>query len=65
MRVQLAGVAKHHGAKTILDGVTLTVGVRSTVVVVSHDRRFLEAIEPTREIRLVSGRAHDAHLSDY
>ncbi|HSC90166.1 MAG TPA: ABC-F family ATP-binding cassette domain-containing protein [Gaiellaceae bacterium] len=31
MRVQLAGVGRHHGARTILDGVTLTVSARSRI----------------------------------
>jgi ATPase subunit of ABC transporter with duplicated ATPase domains len=29
MRVQLAGVARHHGARTVLDQVTLTIGAES------------------------------------
>jgi ATPase subunit of ABC transporter with duplicated ATPase domains len=37
MRVQLAGVARHHGSHVVLDGVELTIGPHSRVGLVGRD----------------------------
>jgi ATPase subunit of ABC transporter with duplicated ATPase domains len=50
MRVQLAGVGKHHGAQVILDQVTLTIGERARLGVVGPN-----GVGKTTLLRLVAG----------
>jgi ATPase subunit of ABC transporter with duplicated ATPase domains len=50
LRVQLAGVAKHFGAKTVLDHVTLTIGPHSRVGVVGPN-----GVGKSTLLRIVAG----------
>jgi ATPase subunit of ABC transporter with duplicated ATPase domains len=50
MRVQLAGVGKHHGAQVILDQVTLTIGERARIGVVGPN-----GVGKTTLLRVVAG----------
>jgi ATPase subunit of ABC transporter with duplicated ATPase domains len=50
MRVQLAGVGKHHGAQVVLDQVTLTIGPQARVGLVGPN-----GVGKTTLLRLVAG----------
>jgi ATPase subunit of ABC transporter with duplicated ATPase domains len=53
MRVQLAGVGKHHGAQTVLDQVTLTIGPQARLGLVGPN-----GVGKTTLLRLVAGLEH-------
>jgi ATPase subunit of ABC transporter with duplicated ATPase domains len=50
MRVQLAGVGKHHGAQVVLDQVTLTIGPRARIGVVGPN-----GVGKSTLLRIVAG----------
>ena len=50
MRVQLAGVGKHHGAHVILDQVTLTIGPKARIGLVGPN-----GVGKTTLLRIVAG----------
>ncbi|HUG65673.1 MAG TPA: ABC-F family ATP-binding cassette domain-containing protein [Gaiellaceae bacterium] len=53
MRVQLAGVVKHHGAQLILDQVTLTIGPQARIGLVGPN-----GVGKTTLLRIVAGLEH-------